>query len=311
MTSLTPIPNTDLKVHPLCLGGNVFGWSADETQSFELLDAYFEAGGNFVDTADVYSEWKPGNTGGDSEIIIGKWMKARGNRSKVIIATKVAKFSQRPGLAPANIRSAASDSLRRLQTDYIDLYYAHEDDEKVPQLDTLQSFNELITDGKVRYIGASNFTGARLKSANEVAVANNFSPYAVIQNNYNLLARSEYEEDMAPTLTELGISCLPFFGLARGFLSGKYREGVVVESVRAAGVAGFQNERGWKTVAALEQIANAHHTSIASVSLAWLRSQPTVCAPIASARTVEQLREIMQVIELSPEEIAQLTAITA
>lgn len=311
MTTLITVPKTDLKVHPLCLGGNVFGWSADEAQSFELLDAYFEAGGNFIDTADVYSEWKPGNTGGDSEVIIGNWMKSRGNRSKVIIATKVAKFSQRPGLAPANIRSAASDSLRRLQTDYIDLYYAHEDDEKVPQLDTMQSFNELLTDGKVRYIGASNFTGARLKSANEIATENNFAKYSVIQNNYNLLARSDYEEDMVPTLTELEISCLPFFGLARGFLSGKYREGVVVDSVRAGGVVDFQNERGWKTVAALEQIAIDHQTSIASISLAWLRSQATVCAPIASARTVEQLREIMQVVELSPVEIARLSQITA
>ena len=311
MTSLITIPKTDLKVHPLCLGGNVFGWSADEAQSFAILDAYVAAGGNFIDTADVYSEWKPGNTGGDSETIIGNWMKARDNRSKIVIATKVAKFSKRPGLSPDNIRSAARDSLHRLQTDYIDLYYSHEDDEKVSLVDTLQAFNELVTDGKVRYIGASNFTADRLKASLATSVENNFAQYSAIQNHYNLLERSEYESDMAPALSELGISSLPFFGLARGFLTGKYREGVTVDSVRAGGVAAYQNERGWKTVAKLEEMATAHNTSIAAVALGWLRGQSTVSTPIASARTVDQLNEIISIVQLLPSEIAELSAITA
>ncbi len=311
MSQLITIPQTDLKVHPLCLGGNVFGWSATEAQSFEILDAYVAAGGNFIDTADIYSEWKEGNNGGDSETIIGNWMKARANRSQIVIATKVAKYSKRPGLAAENIRSAARDSLHRLQTDYIDLYYAHEDDEKVSIVETLQAFNELVTDGKVRYLGASNFTSARLRESLQTSTENNFAKYAAIQNHYNLVERETYETDMAPTLKEFGISCIPFFGLARGFLTGKYREGITVDSVRAGGVVNYQNERGWKTVAALAEIAAAHQVSLAAVALGWLRGQETVSTPIASARTVEQLREIMPVVELSSRELEILSAITA
>jgi aryl-alcohol dehydrogenase-like predicted oxidoreductase len=305
------IPRTDLTVYPLCLGGNVFGWSADAEESFAILDAYFEAGGNFIDTADVYSEWIEGNTGGDSEIIIGNWMKSRGNRSKMVIATKVAKFSKRPGLSADNIRSAAKDSLHRLQTDYIDLYYAHEDDETVTLEETNQAFNELVTDGKVRYLGASNFNGTRLKESIEFSAANNLTQYAAIQNHYNLLERNEYETEMAPVLTKLGITCLPFFGLARGFLSGKYKAGVTVDSVRAGGVKDYQNEVGWKVIAQLEEIALVHEASVGAVALAWLRSQETVSVPIASARTVAQLTQIMAVVELSSREIDDLSAITA
>jgi aryl-alcohol dehydrogenase-like predicted oxidoreductase len=305
------IPRTDLTVYPLCLGGNVFGWSADAEESFAILDAYFEAGGNFIDTADVYSEWIEGNTGGDSETIIGNWMKSRGNRSKMVIATKVAKFSKRPGLSADNIRSAAKDSLHRLQTDYIDLYYAHEDDETVTLEETNQAFNELVTDGKVRYLGASNFNGTRLKESIEFSAANNLTQYAAIQNHYNLLERNEYETEMAPVLTKLGITCLPFFGLARGFLSGKYKAGVTVDSVRAGGVKDYQNEGGWKVIAQLEEIALVHEVSVGAVALAWLRSQETVSVPIASARTVAQLTQIMAVVELSSREIDDLSAITA
>jgi aryl-alcohol dehydrogenase-like predicted oxidoreductase len=305
------IPRTDLTVYPLCLGGNVFGWSADAEESFAILDAYFEAGGNFIDTADVYSEWIEGNTGGDSETIIGNWMKSRGNRSKMVIATKVAKFSKRPGLSADNIRSAAKDSLHRLQTDYIDLYYAHEDDETVTLEETNQAFNELVTDGKVRYLGASNFNGTRLKESIEFSAANNLTQYAAIQNHYNLLERNEYETEMAPVLTKLGITCLPFFGLARGFLSGKYKAGVTVDSVRAGGVKDYQNEVGWKVIAQLEEIALVHEASVGAVALAWLRSQETVSVPIASARTVAQLTQIMAVVELSSREIDDLSAITA
>lgn len=310
-TKMLTIPRTDLTVYPLCLGGNVFGWSATEEESFAILDSYFETGGNFIDTADIYSEWKDGNTGGDSEIIIGNWMKSRGNRSKMVIATKVAKFSKRPGLSADNIRGAAKDSLHRLQTDYIDLYYAHEDDETVTLEETNQAFNELVTDGKVRYLGASNFTGARLKESIEFSAANNLTQYIAIQNHYNLLERNEYETDMAPVLTNLGISCLPFFGLARGFLSGKYKEGVTVNSVRAGGVKDYQNERGWKVIAQLEEIALVHEVSVGAVALAWLRSQETVSVPIASARTVAQLTQIMAVVELSSREIDDLSLITA
>jgi aryl-alcohol dehydrogenase-like predicted oxidoreductase len=311
MTSHLTIPQTDLTVYPLCLGGNVFGWSATEEESFAVLDAFAQAGGNFIDTADVYSEWVEGNTGGDSEKIIGNWMNSRGNRSKMVIATKVAMSSKRPGLSASNIRSAAKESLNRLQTDYIDLYYSHEDDEKVTQLETMQAFNELITDGSVRYIGASNFTGARLKQAQQVAIDNNLAKYSAIQNHYNLLERKSYETDMAPVLLELGISCLPFFGVARGFLTGKYKEGVAVESVRANGVKAYQNERGWAAVSAVEKIATHHKVSAASVALAWLRAESTVSVPIASARTVEQLVEIMQLVDLTEAEITTLSATTA
>jgi aryl-alcohol dehydrogenase-like predicted oxidoreductase len=311
MTSHLTIPQTDLTVYPLCLGGNVFGWSATEEESFAVLDAFAQAGGNFIDTADVYSEWVEGNTGGDSEKIIGNWMNSRGNRSKMVIATKVAMSSKRPGLSASNIRSAAKESLNRLQTDYIDLYYSHEDDEKVTQLETMQAFNELITDGSVRYIGASNFTGARLKQAQQVAIDNNLAKYSAIQNHYNLLERKSYETDMAPVLLELGISCLPFFGVARGFLTGKYKEGVAVESVRANGVKAYQNERGWAAVSAVEKIAAQHNVSAAAVALAWLRAERTVSVPIASARTVEQLVEIMQLVDLTEAEITTLSATTA
>jgi len=304
-----PLPQTDLKVFPLCLGGNVFGWSADESQSHSVLDAYLASGGNFIDTADAYSEWKEGNVGGESETIIGSWMKARGNRADVVIATKVAKSSKRPGLSASNIKLAAEDSLRRLGTDYIDLYYAHEDDEKVPMEETLGAFNELVTSGKVRYIAASNFTSARLAQALNVSQENNLAKYIAVQNQYNLLTRSEYEEDMVPLLLKENISGIPFYGLARGFLTGKYQPGVVVESVRAGGVKDYQNEHGWAVLAQLTELANVHAATIPAVALAWLRSQPTISAPIASARNVEQLKEIIQVVELSAQEISILNSI--
>ena len=244
-TSRIPIPKTELSVYPLCLGGNVFGWSADEAQSHDVLDAYTSHGGNFIDTADVYSEWKDGNNGGDSEAIIGSWLKKRGNRSEVVIATKVAKLSTRPGLSAANIKAAVDESLKRLQSEYIDIYYAHEDDQNTPLEETLGAFDEIVKSGKVRYIAASNYNSARLKEAIEISKANNFAQYIAIQNHYNLLERNEYESDMAPALKELGLSSIPFFALARGFLSGKYRKGATVESVRAGGVANYLNDAGY------------------------------------------------------------------
>ena len=306
-TSRIPIPKTELSVYPLCLGGNVFGWSADEAQSHDVLDAYTSHGGNFIDTADVYSEWKDGNSGGDSEAIIGSWLKKRGNRSDVVIATKVAKLSTRPGLSAANIKAAVDDSLKRLQSEYIDIYYAHEDDQNTPLEETLGAFDEIVKSGKVRYIAASNYNSARLKEAIEISKANNFMQYIAIQNHYNLLERKEYESDMAPALKDLGLSGIPFFALARGFLSGKYRKGATVESVRAGGVANYLNDAGYALLEKLDVLAKSHNASVSAIAIAWLRAQPTISAPIASARTVAQLNEIVPIVNLTSEELASLT----
>lgn len=305
------IAETDLVVHPLCLGGNVFGWSADKAQSEAVLDAYTKHGGNFIDTADVYSEWKEGNVGGESETIIGTWAKARGNRSELVIATKVAMLSKRPGLSAANIIAACDESLKRLQTDYIDLYYSHKDDEETPIEETLAAYAQLIAQGKVRYIAASNFSGVRLAQSLKFSADNSIPSYIAVQDHYNLMHRSEFETDKAPVLAANSITCIPFFGLARGFLTGKYRPGVSVDSMRASGVAEYQNEKGYAVVSALEEIAKAHNASIAAVALAWLRAQPQVSTPIASARTVEQLEEIIQVVELSSDEVGKLTQLSS
>ena len=302
----TTIPLTDVSIYPLCLGGNVFGWSADEAQSHDVLDAFVSNGGNFIDTADVYSEWKEGNKGGESEAIIGSWLKKRNNRSEIVIATKVAKLSTRPGLKASNIKAAVDDSLKRLQTDYIDIYYAHEDDQATPLEETLESFTEIIKSGKVRYIAASNYSAPRLEEALKVSHDNNFAQYIAVQNHYNLLERKEYESTMVPTMQKYGISGIPYFALARGFLSGKYRKGQVVDSVRAGGVASYLNESGYALIEKLEALAQKYNTSISAISIAWLRAQPTISAPIASARTVDQLHEIMPLITLTKEELASL-----
>lgn len=304
------IPETDLVVHPLCLGGNVFGWSANEAQSHAVLDAYVGHGGNFVDTADMYSQWKEGNNGGDSEKIIGTWIKARSNRNQLVIATKVGKHSKRLGLSAANILAACDESLDRLQTDYIDLYYSHEDDESVSMQETMGAYEQLIAQGKVRYIAASNFTPARLLEALAFSAENSVPSYIAVQDQYNLMAREPFESQTAPILAEHAISAIPFFSLARGFLTGKYRPGVTVDSVRAAGVSDYTNEKGYAVVAALDEIAKNHNTSLGAVALAWLRANPVVSAPIASARTVEQLNEIIQIVELSTTEVEQLNAIS-
>ena len=302
------ITETDLVVHPLCLGGNVFGWSADEAQSHAVLDAYASHGGNFIDTADVYSEWKEGNSGGDSEKIIGTWMKSHGNRNQMVIATKVAKYSKRPGLSAANIIAACEESLNRLQTDYIDLYYSHEDDTSVSLEETLGAYAQLIAEGKVRYIAASNFTPARLRESIKFSNDNNLPAYVAVQELYNLVDRTTYEGEMQQTVAELGISNLPFYGIARGFLTGKYRPGITeVDSMRAAGAREYANDKNYAVLAAMDVIAKEHNASLAAVALAWLRSNPTVSAPIASARTVEQLEEIIQVVELSSEEVEKLS----
>jgi len=301
------LPKTDLVVYPLCLGGNVFGFSADVKSSEIVLDYYFDNGGNFVDTADMYSQWAPGHVGGESETIIGNWMKRRGNRKEMIIATKVAKLDTRPGLKSANIIAACDDSLRRLQTDYIDLYYAHQDDPDTPIEETLSTFDSLIKSGKVRYIAASNFTAARLQESLEISKANSLASYVACQDQYNLMDR-DYEKTLRDTVEKNGLSEIPFYGLARGFLSGKYRRGVTVESVRATGVSNsYANDRGWAMLEKLAQIAKERNTSVSSIALAWLRQQKTVSAPIASATKLEQIKELMPIVELNASELQELT----
>ncbi len=302
------LPKTELRVHPLCLGGNVFGFSADVKNSEDVLSYYFDNGGNFVDTADMYSQWAPGHVGGESETIIGNWMKKRANRGQMVIATKVSKLDTRPGLKATNIAAACEDSLRRLQTDYIDLYYAHQDDPDTPIEETLGAFDSLIKAGKVRYIAASNFTPARLQESLDIAKKLNLASYVACQDQYNLMDR-DYETTLRDTVDKNGLSEIPFYGLARGFLSGKYRPGVTVESVRAAGVANsYANERGWKMLEKLDQIAQERSTSVAAVALAWLRAQPTVSTPIASATKLEQIKELMPVLKLSESELQALTS---
>jgi len=301
------LANTDLTLYPLCLGGNVFGYSADKENSEAVLSFYADNGGNFIDTADMYSQWAPGHIGGESETIIGNWLAKRGNRQKMIIATKVAKLDTRPGLKAANIKAACDESLKRLRSDYIDLYYAHQDDLDTPIEESLGAFDELIKAGKVRYIAASNFTPERLKDSLDISKSNGLSSYIASQDQYNLLDR-EYEKGLMPTIEKNNLSQIPFYGLARGFLTGKYRPGVSVESVRATGVANsYANDRGWKMLEKLDQIAREKNCSVAAVSLAWLRAQPTVSTPIASATKLEQIREIMQLVEISKGELMELS----
>lgn len=308
-----PLGRTGLSISPLCLGGNVFGWTADRDHSFAVLDAYVEAGGNFIDTADVYSEWVAGNTGGDSERVMGEWLAARGNRDDLIIATKVAKLSSARGLAPATIRRALDDSLRRLQTDYIDLYYAHEDDPTVPIEEVLGTFAELIAEGKIRHIAASNFTPDRLRESLEVSARTGLPAYAAIQDQYNLMERSFYENDLLPVVEQHGLASLPYYSLARGFLTGKYRAGVTIDSPRAKGAEPYIGERGDRVLTALEQAAAAHSCPLPAVALAWLLTRPGIAAPLASARTVEQLADLLPMgsVELTAAEVDALTEASA
>lgn len=306
------LPGTDLSLFPLCLGGNVFGWSADRDASFAVLDAYVAAGGNVVDTADSYAHWL-GHGGGESETIIGEWLAARGSRDSVLIATKVGKKPGLNDLRAATIRTACEDSLRRLQTDHIDLYYAHQDHDD-PMEETLEAFDALVRAGKVRYVAASNFTAPRLAEALDLAAARGSTAYAAVQPHYNLLERREYEQDLLPLLESRGIGALPYFALARGYLTGKYRSGGgAVESVRAAGASEYVGERGERVLAALDEVASSHGVPPAAVALAWLLTRPAVISPIASARSVEQLQDLlpMATLELAPDELARLDSASA
>ncbi|MGX1131661.1 aryl-alcohol dehydrogenase-like predicted oxidoreductase [Streptomyces glaucescens] len=309
MTSLRKLGSSDLEVFPLSLGGNVFGWTADRDQSFAVLDAYAAAGGNFVDTADVYSAWIEGNSGGESETIIGEWLKARGNRADVVVATKVSQHPEYQGLSAANIRAAADASLRRLGTDHIDLYYTHFDRPEVPVEEIIGALDELVKAGKVRHIAASNISAERLRESLEFSDREGLARYVALQPHYNLVSRETYEGELQHVAARAGLAAVPYYALASGFLTGKYRPGTTVDSARASGAAKhLDSERGRRVLTALDDIAAAHETPVATVALAWLAAQPTVAAPIASARTVEQLPALLGVAELrlTEEELKRL-----
>ncbi|MEV7281813.1 aldo/keto reductase [Streptomyces sp. NPDC093111] len=314
MTSLRKLGSSDLHVFPLALGGNVFGWSADEAQSFAVLDAYTAAGGNFVDTADVYSAWAEGHEGGESETVIGRWLASRGKRADVLVATKAGAHPRFKGLGAATIKGAVEESLRRLGTDYIDLFYTHFDDESVPVEEIVTALDQLVKDGKVRAVAASNISPERLRASLDFAEAEGLARYVALQPHYNLVSRETYEGALLETAERAGLAAVPYFGLASGFLTGKYRPGTTVASVRAEGAAKhLETERGQKVLAALDAVAEAHDAEPATVALAWLASRPTVVAPIASARTVEQLPALVAVadLELTPAELAVLDEASA
>ncbi|MFJ8310010.1 MULTISPECIES: aldo/keto reductase [unclassified Streptomyces] len=314
MTSLRALGGSDLSVFPLSLGGNVFGWTADQDQSFAVLDAYTSGGGNFIDTADAYAHWVPGLSGGESETIIGKWAAARGNRADVVIATKVGSHPQYKGLAANTIKAAAEESLRRLGTDYIDLYYTHFDDPSVPVEEIITTLDQLVRDGKVRAIAASNITPERLQESLDFSDREGLAKYVALQPHYNLVSRDTYEGALQETASRAGLAAVPYFALASGFLTGKYRPGVTVDSQRAAGAVKYvDTDRGRRVLGALDRIAQERGAEIATVALAWLAARPTVAAPIASARTVEQLPALLAVadLELTDAEVSELTVASA
>ncbi|MGW4551705.1 aldo/keto reductase [Streptomyces violaceorubidus] len=314
MTSLRKLGSSDLEVFPLALGGNVFGWTADRDRSFAVLDAYTAAGGNFVDTADVYSAWVDGNSGGESETVLGQWLASRGNRDDVVLATKVSQHPQYPGLSAANIKAAADASLRRLGTDHIDLYYTHFDQPEVPVEEIIGALDELVKAGKVRHIAASNISAERLAASLEFSDREGLARYVALQPHYNLVSRDTYEGELLDLAERSGLAAVPYYALASGFLTGKYRPGTSVDSPRAGGAAKhLETERGRRVLAALDEIAEAHDAPVATVALAWLAARPTVAAPIASARTVEQLPALLGVAELrlTEDEVGRLTRASA
>jgi aryl-alcohol dehydrogenase-like predicted oxidoreductase len=303
-----------MTVFPLCLGGNPFGWTADADTSFAILDAFEAVGGNLIDTADVYSAWKPGNQGGESETIIGDWMRERNLRADTFVATKVAKLKSRPGLSAANVALAADESLRRLSTDYIDLYYAHEDDQSVPLEETAQAFDTLVRAGKVRHIGLSNYSGERIREYIRIATDNGWAGPVAVQNHYNLVERAGYESDSGPVIAELGLASLPYFSLASGFLTGKYRSVDDTAGVsRSVGVAPYLTDAGFALVEGMRDIANAHGVDVASVALAWLRSRPGTVIPIASVSHVTQLAGIVPgaTITLTADDLTVLDSLSS
>ena len=302
MTPFRPLGRSGLAAAPLAFGGNVFGWTADEAMSFRLLDAFVDAGFNLIDTADVYSRWVPGHTGGESEAIIGRWLKASGKRHRVLIATKVGKDmgEGRTGLSPRWIRQSVEDSLRRLQADHIDLYQSHDDDTATPFEETFAAFDGLIRAGKVRAIGASNFSTARLATALDTSERLGLPRYETLQPLYNLVDREPYEAALEPLARQRGLGVINFYGLARGFLSGKYRsEADLARSVRGAGIQqAYFNERGFRILAALDASAASSNATPAQVALAWQMARPGITAPIVSATSVEQFGELAGAVSL-------------
>jgi len=292
--------NTDLEVGRLCFGGNVFGWTIDEKKSFEILDAFTSAGFNFIDTADVYSRWASG-VGGESEIIIGKWMKQRNNRDKIILATKAGMDmgQGKTDVTKKYILKAAEASLKRLQIDCIDLYQTHRDDESTPVEEALEAYAQLIKEGKVKYIGASNFSPARLKEALEASKKNNLPSYQTLQPLYNLYDRQVFENELEPICLENNISVISYFSLASGFLTGKYRsEADLSKSVRGDRVKRYLNERGFAILKVLDEMAAKYKVEPGSIAIAWLMARPSVASPIASATTIEQLNSLIKGAEI-------------
>ena len=303
-----------LETAPIAFGGNVFGWTVDEPASFALLDSFVDAGFNLIDTADGYSAWVPGNQGGESETIIGKWLRRSGKRDKVLIATKVAKLARRPGLSAANIALAVEDSLRRLQIDAIDLYQSHQDDPATPIEETLGAYAKLIEQGKVRAIGASNFNAARLAESLATAEKYNLPRYESLQPEYNLVSRAGYEAELEPLVRRQNIGVISYYGLASGFLTGKYRhEADLAKSPRGQGVKKYLDARGLRILAALDGVATRRGASPAQVALAWLIARPGITAPIVSATSVAQLVETLGAarLQLAAEDIAALDAASA
>jgi aryl-alcohol dehydrogenase-like predicted oxidoreductase len=314
MTKLRRLGATDLHIAPLVLGGNVFGWSIDKATSFAVLDAFVAGGGTMIDTADVYSAWAPGHTGGESETLIGEWLKLSGKRDTVQIATKVGMLPGEGGekLAPARIAAAAEASLKRLGIDRIDLYFAHQDDDAVPQEDVLAAFGKLIDAGKVRALGASNFHAARLKSANDAAKAHGLPHYHALQPEYNLVSRHKFEGQLQDYCVEHNIGVVPFYGLANGFLTGKYRSPADYgkSAVRGPRMAAYFEGKGPQVLAALDTVAAETGATLAQISLAWLAAQPSITAPIASATSTAQVEELLGSMDLTltPDQLAALDA---
>lgn len=319
MTQPAPVQigSSDLQIAPLALGGNVFGWTADRETSFTVLDGFLASGGNFVDTADGYSHWVPGHTGGESETLIGEWFSARGNRDDVVLATKVSTHPEFSGLAASNVRAAADASLARLRTDHIDLYYAHFDDADTPLEETVAAFSKLVDDGKVRAIGVSNYSAERIAEWFTIARAGGFHLPVALQPHYNLVEREFEANGLRDAAEREGLAVFPYFSLAKGFLSGKYRAAddatAAGASPRAGEAVGYLDDRGRAVLEALDEVSAAHQTSVAAVALAWLRLQPTVAAPIASARSAAQLPALIDSMSLTLTvgELRRLTAASA
>ena len=311
-----PLGKTGLSVPAIMLGGNVFGWTLKEDESFRILDAAFDAGLNFIDTADIYSTWVPGNHGGESETIIGKWFARSGKRNQVTIATKVGMDmgGGKTGLAAKYMEQAVEDSLRRLQTDHIDLYQSHEDDPNVPLEETMGAFDAMVKKGKVRFVGASNYSGARLKAAMQTSAANGLVSYTMLQPHYNLMEREKYETDLAPVVAEYSLGVIPYFSLASGFLTGIYRgQADLGKSPRGGGMGKYLNDRGHRVLDALDAVAQESNSTQARVALAWLLSRPGVVAPISSATSTDQVKDLAAAAELvlSQNALDRLTAASA